>query len=379
MGRKNAKGSVSIVQDGQRIRLRWRYQKQRYSLNLFSFNKANLQQAKKVALKIEHDLLSNDFDATLQRYKPAALQESVVPVNKTFVEHFEEWVRSYRNMDCDRDIDYQSTRSMMRRWGRFDETNVVKCLASESIGAGTYNRRLILLKSFFQWTAKNKITAGNPLEDVLPRKSRKTEKANRKPFTEEEIKMILEAFKNNTFCRCTNFRHSHYFPFVYFIFATGVRNAEAIGLRVQHVGIASGFIHIKEALARSIKGTNPAARIRKETKNGKQRVLPLIDDLKEILLPLLSNKKPDDLVFQSPTGKAIDDNQFQKRIFRKVLKELKIEHRVLYACRHTFASRCLQAGITPVSTAFMLGNNPQTLLRNYTHLVSLPTDLPKVS
>ncbi|HWJ25765.1 MAG TPA: hypothetical protein VNS32_04430, partial [Flavisolibacter sp.] len=77
--------------------------------------------------------------------------------------------------------------------------------------------------------------------------------------------------------------------------------------------------------------------------------------------------------------KAIDDNQFQKRTFRNVLKGLGIEHRVLYACRHTFASRCLQVGITPVSTAFMLGNNPQTLLRNYTHLVSLPTDLPKVS
>ncbi len=65
MCRKNAKGSVSIVQDGQRIRLRWQYHKKRYFLNLFSFNKINLQQSKKVALQIEQNLLSNNFNETL--------------------------------------------------------------------------------------------------------------------------------------------------------------------------------------------------------------------------------------------------------------------------------------------------------------------------
>ena len=379
MGRKNSKGTVSIVQDGQRVRLRWRYQKKRYSLNLFHYSKANVSQARKVVLLIEHDLLTNNFDETLNRYKPDAIQESTVQVNKSLVEHFEDWVKSYRNMDCDRDIDYHSTRSMMRRWGKFDEHTVVHHFGHEKIGAKTYNRRLTLMKAFFQWTTKNKFTEVNPLEDVLPKKVKRIEQANRKPFTEEEIHRILKAFRDDTYSKCSNFKHSHYFPFVYFIFATGVRNAEAVGLRVQHVDFGNNFIHIKEALARSIKGTNPAARKRKETKNGKQRVLPLTDELKAVLFPLLQNKKPDDLVFQSPTGKAIDDNQFQKRTFRNVLKGLGIEHRVLYACRHTFASRCLQVGITPVSTAFMLGNNPQTLLRNYTHLVSLPTDLPKVS
>lgn len=379
MGRKNTKGSVSIIQDGQRIRLRWRYQQKRYSLNLFSFTKVNLLHAKRVAFEIERDILNGHFDQTLTRYKPASVQETLLPIKKPLVEHFEEWVRVYRNMDCDRDIDYQSTRSMMKRWGRWDESTFVQHFGKEAIGARTYNRRLTLLKSFFQWTKKNGITKENPLEDVLPRKAKNTEKANRKPFTEEEIRRILEAVKNDTFCRCTNFRHSHYFPFLYFVFATGVRNAEAVGLRVQHVDIAGGYIHIKESLARSIKGTNPAARVRKETKNGKHRVLPLTDDLRILLFPLLQNKKPDALVFLSPKGNAIDDNQFQKRIFRKVLQKLGIEHRVLYACRHTFASRCLQAGFTPVSTAFLMGNNPQTMLRNYTHMLDLPNSLPKVS
>ena len=295
------------------------------------------------------------------------------------MEHFEFWVKQYRNMDCDRDIDYQSTRSMMRRWGKFDENSVVDRLSREPIAAGTYNRRLSLLKAFFQWTKKNKITTVNPMEDVLHRKVRKVDNASRKPFTEEEIQRILEAFKNDTFCNSSTAKHSYYYPFVYFIFATGVRNAEAVGLRVQNIDLDNKVIHIRESLSRSIKGTHHAARTRKGTKNGKQRVLPLSDKLQEILLPLLLNKKADALVFTSPKGLAIDDNQFQKRIFRKVLQGLEIEHRVLYACRHTFGSRCIQSGITPVITAFLMGNSPQTALRNYTHLMELPDKLPKIT
>ena len=147
---------------------------------------------------------------------------------------------------------------------------------------------------------------------------------------------------------------------------------------MQHIDLLNNHIHIKEALARSIKGTNAGARIRKQTKNGKQRVLPLTEDLKEVLLPVLQNKKPDDLVFQSHKGLAIDDNQFQKRILKKVLQGLKIDHRVLYACRHTFSSRCIQAGINPVTTAFLMGNNPETALRNYTYMIGLPSNLPSV-
>jgi integrase len=217
------------------------------------------------------------------------------------------------------------------------------------------------------------------LEDVLPKKIQKVELANRKPFLLEEIRAVLNAIKNNQFCsENSRFKHSHYYPFIYFVFSTGVRNAEAVGLRVENVSLEKGIILIKEVLARTIKGTNAKARIRKNTKNNKQRILPIADDLKEILLPLLFNKEPDELVFKSHTGLCIDDRMFQKRIFSEVLKKLNIEHRVLYACRHTFGSRCIDSGITPVNTAFLMGNSPQTTLRNYVHQVSLTLKLPEV-
>ncbi|MCU0337221.1 MAG: hypothetical protein MUF12_05095 [Sediminibacterium sp.] len=53
MGTKKAKGSVSVENYRNRIRLRWRYQGKRYSLNLGVYNKTNLAAIKKTVQQIE--------------------------------------------------------------------------------------------------------------------------------------------------------------------------------------------------------------------------------------------------------------------------------------------------------------------------------------
>ena len=283
-------------------------------------------------------------------------------------------------MDCDSHIDYYSLRNTMKKWGKITEQNMLINLNSEKFSPQTYNKRLSVLKGFVKWLVKLKIWATNPLEEVDKRKVKKVDDPTRKPFTEEEIGKILAAFKNDTYSvKSAHFPHSHYYPFLYFIFKTGVRNGEAVGLRVSHIDFANKAITIKEVMARNAKGgTNAAQRIRKETKNGKVRLLPLTEDLKQVLTPVCQGKKADDLVFQSFSGQCIDDRMFQRRIFKPVLKELNIEERVLYACRHTFGSRCIDSGITPVMTAFLMGNNPETALKNYTHQLNIPKELPSI-
>jgi integrase len=378
---RNIKGSVGIVNTDGRIRLRWSYQRDRYSLNLYPYTKNNLLEARKIALRIESDMVQGSFDPTLEKYKPMA----VAPVESGLIrvalpEHFRNWVKNYRHKDCDRDIDYHSTFRMLNKWGDFKTSDAVRLLNGENIGPRTYNRRLTMLKAFFHWAVKNKIVDANPLEDVSRKKVVKIEVSNRKPFTQDEIVNILNAFKDDTCCPLSsNVKHSHYYPFVYFIFKYGVRNAEAIGLRVKYVDLVNRVVTISEVLARTLSGTHAEARIRKETKNGKTRQLPLDDETIAVLQPLLLNKGQDELVFLSPQGMCIDDKAFQRRIFRKVLKALNIENRVLYACRHTFNSRCIHEGLTPVMTAFLMGNNPETALRNYTHLIELPKMLPSIT
>ena len=380
MGQKNQKGTVSIINAADRIRLRWRYNGKRYSLSLGPYDKLNLKAAKKVVLQIELDMANGLFDDTLVRYGGKVIyvnEEPVIPLS--IVSCFEKWVKEYKQLDCDKNSDYHHLRGTLRKWGEINPDTMLHKLNTENYCPKTYNQRLSLLNSFSSWMLKQGIWSINPFDGVSRRKVKKTEKADRVPFNEEEIRQILHAIKKDTFCPASSrFKHSFYYPFIYFIFKTGVRNAEAVGLRVGSLDFKNRNILIKEALARTVKGTHAAARVRKETKNGKQRFLPMTDDLEELLKPAIVGKDADDLVFQSFSGGAIDDRMFQRRVFSVVLKELNIPHRVLYACRHTFGSRCIESGINPVMTAFLMGNNAETALRNYTHQINIPKNLPEI-
>jgi len=382
LGHKSPKGAVSITNYKERIRLRWRYLGKRYSLSLGPYDKINLKAAKKVVLQIELDISNVQFDHTLVKYGGKAIvivthDEPVLPT--TIVAYFEKWVKEYKQMDCNKDHDYFHLRNKLQKWGQFGPDDMLSRHNLEQCSPKTFNKRLSILKLFANWMVKQNIWTVNPFDGVSRRKVKKTEKQDRIPFTEEEIRLILDAIKNDRFCPSSSrYKHSFYYPFIYFIFKTGVRNAEAVGLRVGSLDFKNKTIIIKEALARTVKGTHAAARVRKETKNGKQRFLPMTDDLEELLKPAIVGKDADDLVFQSFSGGAIDDRMFQRRVFSVVLMELNIPHRVLYACRHTFGSRCIESGINPVMTAFLMGNNAETALRNYTHQINIPKNLPEI-
>ena len=377
MGIKNQKGTVSVENYKGRIRLRWRYQAKRYSLSLTAYSKHNLFQARILALEIEQDILTNLFDFTLIKYggKDANSNKK----SKSIVAYFEDWVSFYKQMDCEKHTNYNSTRNMLRKWGKITQENIVKKFNTETFCSTTYNRRLTILKNFINWLIEQNVWNFNPLFSVNNKKNKVIKNLNRTPFTEEEIHKILSAFKLNAACSShSNSKHSNDYPFIYFIFKTGCRPSEAVGLRVSSIDLKNEFIIIKEVLARTIKHTSSLHRVRKETKNGKIRSLPLTHDLVNVLKPLIDNKLADDLVFLSPKGKAIDDKNFQARIFRQVLNKLEIPPRVLYACRHTFGSRCIDSGLSPVMTAFLMGNSPEVALKNYTHQMQIPKELPNI-
>ena len=263
MGIKKQKGSVSVENYKNRIRLRWRFKGKRYSLNLASYNKPNLTASKKVLLQIELDMASGNFDDSLVKYgTKEAKVEDVLP--KTLVEYFEFWVSNYKQLDCNKNSDYFHLRNTLRKWGEIEPSEMLSKLNTEKYSPKTYNERLSILKGFSTWMLMKKYWTLNPFEGVSRRKVKKTEKLDRIPFTEVEIRLILEAIKNDTYCpKSSRYKHSFYYPFVYLIFKTGVRNAEAVGLRVGSLDFKQNRIDIKEVLARTVKGSHAAARVRK--------------------------------------------------------------------------------------------------------------------
>lgn len=141
----------------------------------------------------------------------------------------------------------------------------------------------------------------------------------------------------------------------------------------------SKMVEISEAFARTVKGTNHAARIQKGTKMENVRYLPLTDQLFSLLEYQLNGKTPDEFVFPSPTGLCIDNKMLQRRVIKPVLKELGFGNRDLYSARHAFGTRAIQQGMALTEVAYLMGhNNIETASRNYVHVGKPATVLPTI-
>ena len=94
MGQKSNKGAVVTTNCDGRLRLRWRYAGNRYSISLSAFNKINQLEAKRVALSVEQDMATNNFDYSLLRYNGKRIDAG--SKGRTFVQLFESWVKNYK-------------------------------------------------------------------------------------------------------------------------------------------------------------------------------------------------------------------------------------------------------------------------------------------
>ena len=400
MGHKSRtpKGEISITNCEGRIRLRWRYAGERYSLNLpFSYKPENIHLATVKVTEIKLDIIKGCFDTTLKRYEYSA-QPKITKAKTSHLEaleqskrllflhelsaKFNEWGKHIRNVDVDNSIDYLYIRKWLEKCSKVPINTVAEKLNIEVWATSTYNRRLSYLNTFFEWLFETGTIARNPLKNVCKRRDKNKKKcARRKPLEENEIIKFLNAIKSDDYCSSSSrYKHSHYYPFLAFIFHTGVRNAEAIGLKVRHIDFVNNQIEISEAFARTVKGSNHKARIAKGTKMQNVRYLPLSKELIEILEPQVKGKKPDDFVFISPKGLSIDDRMLEKRIMKPILKQLGFGDRDLYSARHAFGTPAIQQGMVLTDLAYLMGHsNVETAMRNYVSVSRKATKLPSIN
>ena len=247
----------------------------------------------------------------------------------------------------------------------------VRDWAMASLTVDSAKRLISQLSSCYAWGKNSKLVEVNPFagmasEIKLPR-SKKTSVRDSEiePFTANERDSIIEAVKSNQFCHpftSKNHLHSNYAAYIEFLFYTGCRTSEAIGLQWKNIDLYKRSVIFQGAVVQSPKG-----RIRKEgLKTQAFRRFKINDQLGEILenaKPL--NSSAESLVFPAPEGGFIVQDNFRKRVWKKVLQGLQLQYRKPYQTRHTFVTLCLDKGIDAKDIAKWVGNSPEIIYKHY--------------
>ena len=238
-------------------------------------------------------------------------------------------------------------------------------------------RTLMQLSAACKWGIKHKLVDDNPFEgmylDLSP-----TQPPPPMAFTMEERDRIIEAFETDS---RPGMNYRHYAPFIKFLFWTGCRPCEAIGLRWGSVTPDCHRVHFHESIV-EISGRLER---RKEDKTNVKRWFSCPTRLKELLKSMRPEApEVEELVFKSPKGKTITESNFSDRAWTKVLTQLGLEVKdnikmTPYNCRDTFITLQALQGHSSTTIARWVGNSSEVIEKRYLDKMKLdhlkPTDI----
>lgn len=231
---KAHKGTVQIGVDKGYLRLRWTYLGKRYALTLgVPDSKLNRSIAESKACIIEGDLVTGNFDPSLKKYKrKPALKRDLLTVVELFRLFTTEKAKSVYPRTLE---NYEATINYLEKWFGGKPAEYVGIEAAERFidwlsernKGRVLKERIGLLKACWGWGAKKRFVELNPWTELVKR-IRVQPKQMPKPFTREKIGAVIQAFRSDR-------HYCYYADFVEFLFGTGCRTGEAIGLRWDHL------------------------------------------------------------------------------------------------------------------------------------------------
>lgn len=351
------KVGISTYRD--RLRLTWTWEGKRHFLSLgLQDTKLNRIVAEGKARQIEADLVSGNFDHTLNKYKlqkpgaPEVEALTVVEVFDKFIEHKSKRVEE-RTLEKYYALAKLISAHFKRRSLSITERDAERFreFLLEQMEPITVKERITLLAAAYDWATKQGWATENPWKSITVKVA---PKQRPKPFTKTEVKAIIQAFREDA-------TYHYMADYVEFLFLTGCRTGEAIGLLWKHISDDYRSVWIGEVLSRGK---------RKSTKTNKDRVVQLSPRLQELLRERRGDRGPNELVFCGPRGNAIDDHNFRNRAWEPILERLGIEYRKPYATRSTMISHNLAAGRNPIEIAQITGHDPKVMYQHYAGVIA---------
>jgi len=196
-------------------------------------------------------------------------------------------------------------------------------------------RHLKQVSACLTWGKKRRLVKDNPLPDfisTLSTKKTNDEEADICPFTREERDLIIEAFRSGKFERYRG-THTQYADYIEFLFFTGARTSEALGLKWHHIDFNKQIICLQEALVRATNGLKKGGIQKKGLKTQKRRIVPMNNRVYDLLI---ARKSLAPVALEDHVFPDINHHAFRSGAYKTILEKLGITYRKPYQTRHTF-------------------------------------------
>jgi integrase len=359
--KRTPNGECSIVSRSGRLRLRIPSSvyptgvKQELALNMAD-SEAGRTVAARILADVQLDIYNGELDPTLAKYqrKQIVKQVTVYGLWCKYVEYKQPTIKL-------------STLNYYQEIGKKLEKvpqSIVQALAVRdwllrNISPAYTARILKHLSSAVDWGIQHEEI--NLIKNSYNRMGQEIKQTNQRAgadaFTIDEKEAILNAFLTSDY-------YDHYYPLVYFLFLTGCRPSEAIGLRWGDISNDFSAILFTGSIV-EIKGQSVRM---SGSKNNRVRSFPINSELRDLLEAVHRTEYSlDRLVFPSVQSieKPIAYINFCQRAWAKVVTPIVDRHTTPYSCRDTFITEQIAANVPISVVAKWCDNSPQMIGTRY--------------
>ena len=201
----------------------------------------------------------------------------------------------------------------------------------------------------------------NPMVDVIKPRSTKPDRVIRAMTIEEQ-----QTFTN--YLMSKTIEEEPYKNVFLIQTYMGLRVSEALALRSTDIDLSKNLLRVNKTLTTDKNGKTVMGDTTKTYAGIREIPIPLF--MRESLIEQmrLSKNNRDNQLFLSPNGAYIDGRNANV-ILKKRLKDLGIEGISTHSLRHTYGTRCVEAGMRAVALQRLMGHNDVSVtLNTYTSI-----------
>ena len=295
-----------------------------------------------------------------------------VSVGMTVDAWYEFWIVNIK----DKTVRYNTARNYRERYRQNIKKHIGKMLIADvkpmhcqkilndmekDYAGSTIYQTLIALYNMFDSAVENGIILKNPVTKSV-KLPKPVEKKTKVLTIEEQEKFMEEA------------EGSSNYPQYFFILQTGVRTGEMVGLKWEDIDFEKNIISIRRSM--EYRYCTGEWRIGPpKTKHG-FREIPITKANREMLLGLKKEAETGryvqdefkEFVFINRKGMPTKNSTYDVHI-GKLTKKAQIQNFSMHTLRHTFATRCIEAGMRPKTLQQILGHSSINITMNlYVHV-----------